>query len=39
MSGSRGRVGVAGLVDCGVDPGFPFRLTPMSFALRVANSP
>jgi len=25
-------------VDC-VDPGFPFRLTPMSFALRVTNSP
>jgi len=23
----------------GVDPGFPFRLTPMSFALRVTNSP
>jgi len=22
-----------------VDPGFPFRLTPMSFALRVTNSP
>jgi len=21
-----------------VDPGFPFRLTPMSFALRVTNS-
>jgi len=25
--------------DDGVDPGFPFRLTPMSFALRVTNSP
>jgi len=22
-----------------VDPGFPFRLTPMSFALRVTNLP
>jgi len=22
-----------------VDPGFPFRLTPMSFALRATNSP
>jgi len=22
-----------------VDPGFPFRLTPMSFVLRVTNSP
>ena len=28
------------LVVCWVvDPGFPFRLTPMSFALRVTNSP
>jgi len=25
--------------DASVDPGFPFRLTPMSFALRVTNSP
>jgi len=26
-------------IVCPVDPGFPFRLTPMSFALRVTNSP
>ena len=26
-------------IDRHVDPGFPFSLTPMSFALRVTNSP
>jgi len=47
VAGAAGAVSSPGDAMCetivweerGVDPGFPFRLTPMSFALRVTNSP